>query len=215
MGPLTARPCTRSPAARSASATCAPAPTDPRPTARQSASSAPCSAAGPTAPSTAPAPNARQPLTAGSGTTTITDDTQPSATSPQSLASTSEPTCSGLTPRTALSARSWLPRWRLDDRVPDLAQPRQQSRPLMGLEDGVVAAASAARDGLEADVDVVGVVGHRQCRPPDVEQRDHLIRGEHTLELGDPPDRLIDDPVRFLVAHHRDAVDPGNVDRVA
>ena len=43
----------RSPAARWASGTCAPAPTDPRPTARPSASSAPCSAAGPTARSTA------------------------------------------------------------------------------------------------------------------------------------------------------------------
>ncbi len=48
--------------------------------------------------STATAPNAPLPLTAGSTTTTITDDTAPSATSPRSLASTSEPTCSGLTP---------------------------------------------------------------------------------------------------------------------
>ncbi len=62
----TARPSTRSPAARWASATSAPAPTDPRPTARPSASSAPCSAAGPTARSTAQAPNAPPPLTAGS-----------------------------------------------------------------------------------------------------------------------------------------------------
>ena len=79
-----------SPAARWASATYAPAPTDPRPTARPSASSAPCSAAGPTARSTATAPNAPQPLTAGSGTTTITANTQPSATSRPSLASTSD-----------------------------------------------------------------------------------------------------------------------------
>ena len=75
----TSRPSTRSPAAPSASGTCAPAPTAPRPTAKQNASSAPCSAAGPTARSTAQAANAPQPLTAGSGTTTITDDTQPSA----------------------------------------------------------------------------------------------------------------------------------------
>ena len=47
----------------------------PRPTARPSASSAPCSAAGPTARSTAQPQNAPQPLTAGSGTTTITADT--------------------------------------------------------------------------------------------------------------------------------------------
>ena len=71
-----ARP--RLPRAR-ASATCAPAPTAPRPTAKPNASSAPCSAAGPTARSTAQAENAPPPLTAGSGTTTITDDTQPSA----------------------------------------------------------------------------------------------------------------------------------------
>ena len=51
----TAPPSTPSPAARSASATCAPGPTGRAPTARPSASSAPCSAAGPTARSTAPA----------------------------------------------------------------------------------------------------------------------------------------------------------------
>ena len=44
--------------------------------------SAPCSPAGPTGPSTGHAANAPPPLTAGSGTTTIADDTQPSATSP-------------------------------------------------------------------------------------------------------------------------------------
>jgi transposase len=62
-----------------ASATCAPAPTGHRPTAKQNASSAPCWPVGPTARSTAPQPNAPQPLTAGSGTTTITADTKPSA----------------------------------------------------------------------------------------------------------------------------------------
>ena len=50
----TAPPSTRSPAAPSASATCAPAPTDRAPTAKPNASSAPCSAAGRTARSTAP-----------------------------------------------------------------------------------------------------------------------------------------------------------------
>jgi hypothetical protein len=44
--------------------------------ARPSASSAPCSPPGPTALSTAQAPNALPPLTAGSGTTTIDADTQ-------------------------------------------------------------------------------------------------------------------------------------------
>ena len=91
----TARPCTRSPAARSGSATYAPAPTGPRPTAKLSASSARCWAAGPTARSTAPAQNAPPHLTAGSGTTTITADTQLSATSPRSLDSPSEPTSLG------------------------------------------------------------------------------------------------------------------------
>ena len=55
----------------SASATSAPAPTGRRQTAKQNASSAPCSPAGPTARSTAQATNAPPPLTAGSGTTTI------------------------------------------------------------------------------------------------------------------------------------------------
>ena len=61
-------------------------PDAPRPTARPSASSARCSAAGPTARSTPQAQNAPQPLTAGSGATTITDDTQPSADKPPSPA---------------------------------------------------------------------------------------------------------------------------------
>ena len=77
---------TRSPAARSASATSAPGPTGPAPTARPSASSAPCSAAGPTAPSTAPAANAPPPSPAGS-------DLQPSPTPrrPQPPAARSSP----------------------------------------------------------------------------------------------------------------------------
>ena len=59
----------------------APAPTARRPTAKPNASSARCSTAGPTARSTAQAENAPQHLTAGSGTTTIAANTQPSATS--------------------------------------------------------------------------------------------------------------------------------------
>ena len=57
---------TRSPAERSGSATSAPAPTAAAPTARPSASSAPCSAAGPTARST-PAANATTRSASGSG----------------------------------------------------------------------------------------------------------------------------------------------------
>jgi transposase len=90
----TAASSTPSPAAASAYATSAPAPIDHRQTGKQSASSAPCSTAGPTAPSTAQAPNAPPHLTAGSGTTTTDADTQPSATNPRST----EPTCLGLTP---------------------------------------------------------------------------------------------------------------------
>jgi transposase InsO family protein len=54
-----------------------------------------CSPAGPRAPSMPQAKNAHEPLTAGSGTTTINADTQPSATTPRSA----EPTCLGLTAR--------------------------------------------------------------------------------------------------------------------
>ena len=69
-------------------------PTGRRPTAKQSASFAPCSPAGPTGRSTAQAKNGQRRLTAGSGTTTIDGDTQPSVTNPRSAG----PTCSGLTP---------------------------------------------------------------------------------------------------------------------
>ena len=98
--PTVSRQRTRSPAAASASATYAPAPTGRRPTAKPNASSVPSSPAGPTAPSTAQAANAPPPLTAGSGTTTIDADTQPSATNPRSA----EPTCSGPTPRAGRAA---------------------------------------------------------------------------------------------------------------
>src|SRR5438128_10747968 len=68
----------------------------PQPTARPSASSARCSQDGPMVRSTATAPSAPPPLTAGSGTTTVSADTQPSATSPRSLVLTrEEPTFSG------------------------------------------------------------------------------------------------------------------------
>jgi hypothetical protein len=90
-------PCTRSPAAGWVSAIAARAPTGHRPTARQSASFAPCSLAGPTVRSTAQAKNGQRRLTAGSGTTTIDADTQPSVTNPRSAG----PTCSGLTARRA------------------------------------------------------------------------------------------------------------------
>src|SRR5262249_29536130 len=68
-----------------------------RPTAKPNDSSAPCSTAGPTEPSTHQAANAPKHLTAGSGTTTIDEDTQPSATDPRSA----EPTCLGPTPSPA------------------------------------------------------------------------------------------------------------------
>ena len=92
LAPTSQRP-TRSPAGSSASATSAPGHAAHKQTAKPSVSSAPCSTAGPTAPSTAQATNAPRPLTAGSGTTTIDVDTQPSATNPRSA----EPTCLGPT----------------------------------------------------------------------------------------------------------------------
>ena len=88
-GRPTSRPSTRSPAERSGSATYAPGLGDPRRMGRQRDSSARCSPAGPTERSTATAQNARQPLTAGYGSTTIDDHTAPSATSRPSLDSTS------------------------------------------------------------------------------------------------------------------------------
>jgi hypothetical protein len=75
--------------ARSACATYAPARTGPAPTAKPSASSAPCSPNGPTAPSTATATNAPPPCTYGLSTTTSDDRTAPSATSPRPPASRS------------------------------------------------------------------------------------------------------------------------------
>src|SRR6266702_4444099 len=91
-------PCTRSPAAGLRFVTAARGLTGRKRTARPSALSARCSAVGLTELSTAQAKNARPPLTAGFGTTTIDVDTQPSAANPRSA----EPTCSGLTPRQAL-----------------------------------------------------------------------------------------------------------------
>ena len=77
------RRCTRSPVARSACATCARAPTARRPTARPSASSARCSASGPTERSTARAQSAPRPSTAGCGATTSGASTAPSAAGPR------------------------------------------------------------------------------------------------------------------------------------
>ena len=77
---------------RSGSNISASDPTGRRQTGRRSALSARCSPAGPTPPSTAQAKNAPTPLTAGSGTTTINADTQPSATNRPSA----EPTCRSL-----------------------------------------------------------------------------------------------------------------------
>jgi transposase len=82
----TSRPSTRSLAGCSAFATCAPGPADHRPTASPSASSARCSAAGPTGRSIAARRSAQPPLTAGFGATTIADHTAPSAASPRQLA---------------------------------------------------------------------------------------------------------------------------------
>jgi Integrase core domain len=67
-----------------------------RPQTKPNASSAPSLTAGPTAPSTAQAANVPPPSTAGSGTTTIDADTQPSAANRPSTEPTSlGPTTSG------------------------------------------------------------------------------------------------------------------------
>jgi len=101
--PITAAPTaprsTLPPAAPSESATYAPAPTDPKPTARLNGSSAPSWAAGPTARSTAPAPNAPPPLTDGSGTTTITQTLSPRPPIAHRSPQRAEPTLMGLTPK--------------------------------------------------------------------------------------------------------------------
>ncbi len=93
--PATAQRSTPWPANTPASATYELVPTGRKPTAKQNASSAPSCTAGPTAQSTHRAANAPPRLTAGSGTTTIADDTQRSATNPRPP----EPTCLGPTSR--------------------------------------------------------------------------------------------------------------------
>ena len=82
------------------SATCAPAPTPSDQRQGQALHPHDALRMGPCVRSTATATSAPPPLTAGSGTTTVSEDTQPSATSPRSLVLTREaPTFSGLTPR--------------------------------------------------------------------------------------------------------------------
>src|SRR5919197_1187861 len=111
MAPPTSVSSTRSHFVGSRLSTRAHVPTARRRTGRPSASFAPCSTAGPTARSTAQAANAHAHLTAGSGTTTIDADTQPSATNPRSA----EPTCSGPTPRFPRSTERVLAGQRLAD----------------------------------------------------------------------------------------------------
>jgi hypothetical protein len=104
--PPIAQRSTRSPAKQLASDTCALGPIGRKRTGKQNASSAHCSTAGRTTPSTAQATNAPKHSTAGSGPTTINEDTQPSATTPRSA----EPTCSGPTSRYSRAGDARVPR---------------------------------------------------------------------------------------------------------
>ena len=85
-GPATSQSRTRSPARRCGSHTSAHAPTGRAPTAKQSGSSAPCSTAGPTAPSTQTATSADEHSQAGSTTTLADDHTAASTAKPRSSA---------------------------------------------------------------------------------------------------------------------------------
>src|SRR3954451_11113150 len=87
--------------------------------------------------------------------------------------------------RRALLALSVLARERVlrrrsgDARVLDLAEPLHERVPLAGLQDRLRLAAELrvlAEQRVEADVDVVRVVGQRQGVPAEVEQRDDLVR---------------------------------------
>ena len=100
--PPTSPPSTRSPADNSASATSAPAPSAHKPTAKPNASSAPCSTAGPTAPSTAQGSERTAALDGWLWHYNHHADTQPSATNPRPA----EPTCLGPTARSALDPGS-------------------------------------------------------------------------------------------------------------
>ena len=104
-------------------------------------------------------------------------------------------------------------------RVLDLAEAIDQALPLVGLEDLVELLRDARRPGpvkrLEADVDVVVVVGHRVGVGAEVHQRDDLVGGHRSLQLHHVFDERLGDRARALVSEHRDAVDLGDVDRVA
>ena len=112
-GGATAPRSTLPPAAPSRSATCAPAPTDPKPTAKPNGSSAPSWPAGPTARSTAQAPNAppRMALALQPSPQTLSPRPPTAHRSPQRA----EPTLMGLT-RGAVSPRSPGPERRRADR---------------------------------------------------------------------------------------------------
>jgi hypothetical protein len=49
----------------------------------------------------------------------------------------------------------------------------------------------------EADVDVIGMVAHRERRPAELEQRNDLIRGHRALQRHQPPHRLLSHSARL------------------
>src|SRR4051794_17864837 len=104
-----------------------------------------------------------------------------------------------------------------DRRVVDLGQAADQLDPLLRLQDRVDLLRGllvVAVERAPADVDVVGVVGHREGVVGAVErhQGDDLVRLHRALERQQTLDRHVGDRVRALVAVDVDPVDGGDVD---
>src|SRR4051812_17595339 len=107
-----------------------------------------------------------------------------------------------------------------DRRVVDLGQAADQLDPLVRLQDRVDLLRGlfvVAVERAPADVDVVGVVGHRERVVGALEghQRDDLVRLHRALEGQEALDRDVGDRARALVAVDVDAVDRREVDRGA
>src|SRR4051812_2073583 len=104
--------------------------------------------------------------------------------------------------------------------VGDLAEAVHQLRPLARLQRRVQLAAELGvrpEERMEADVDVVVVVGQRErvVGAGERHQRDDLVRLHRALEREQAADRDVGDRARALVADDRDPVDRGDVDGVA
>ena len=105
-------------------------------------------------------------------------------------------------------------------RVVDRRDLVDQPPPLLGLEDLGELFVGRRRGAVlrrVADMDVVGVVGHRECvvGVEVVHQRDDLVRLHRPLQLEDVAHQRVGDRARALVAVDGDAVDLGDVDGAA